>query len=68
VFYCISLIAIAVISAAVLMTFKDQEVTFRKTSFVQVDLSIEKNLTLVLDELPDAVIIADPKALIYMNK
>lgn len=50
------------------MTFKDTEVTFRKTSFVQVDLSIEKNLTLVLDELPDAVIIADPRALIYMNK
>lgn len=50
------------------MTFKDQELTFRKNSYVQNDLSIEKNLTLVLDELPDCVVIADPHQLVYMNK
>ena len=49
------------------MTFKDQELTFRKNSYVQNDLNIEKNLTLVLDELPDCVVIADPQQLVYMN-
>jgi len=55
------------ISSIVIVIFSDQELTLRKMSFVAVDLSIEKNLTLVLDELPDGVIIADPRALLYMN-
>lgn len=61
------MIAIVVIMLTVSITFRDQELTNRKNSFAQNTLNIEKNLTLVLDELPDAVVIADPDRLVYMN-
>lgn len=55
-------------SVAAAIMFADQELTLRKMSFVAVDMSVEKNLTLVLDQLPDGVIIADQNAMLYMNK
>ena len=67
VFYLITVIAIVVIMFTISITFRDQELTNRKNSFAQNSLNIEKNLTLVLDELPDAVVIADPYRLVYMN-
>lgn len=50
------------------MIFSDHEYNLRQQSFVEMDLSIEKSLTLVLDELPDCVLIADPKKILYLNK
>jgi hypothetical protein len=67
VFYLVTVIAIVVITFTISITFRDQELTNRKNSFAQNSLNIEKNLTLVLDELPDAVVIADPDRLVYMN-
>lgn len=65
--YSVSSGVFIAISACVMMMFRDQELKLRKMSFINADINIEKNLTLVLDELPDCVIIADPKRLIYMN-
>jgi len=59
---------ICFIEVAVLYFMRNYEFNLRKLSIASIDTSFEKNLSSVLDELPDGIIIANKDALQYMNK
>jgi len=56
-------ISVLIIVSAAFVIFQDQELTLRRMSYVAEDLLEEKKLTLVLDDLPDSVIIADQRSI-----
>ena len=56
-------ITVCLICIGVLYIMRQQEFNMRKLSLASIDTSFERNLTSVLDELPDGIIIANKDSL-----